>query len=339
MRILHVLHPWSDHEHAVPREAGSDAAALLCREAIHAMPDHRHDVLAIGGTAEAARLRSLGLVARDRLAPPLRSLRLARRAFAKFVAARVDAEVVLAWDVDVPTLLGPRWRGPRVVPVRLFEEAAPPGGDSIPAPTLDPPDRDAVRSALGLWPGEFAVGLIADPPTRGDATRLVFLLSMMHVIGVPVVGVMSSASVGLRRALSEVRQAYFLRPPIASDLPVAAFLPACDACVLAQGSRFGGEAIPPNESERVLTALALQAGVPVLTWDERVLPDALREVCRTRSGHPGHISNDLLRLAEDRAHLERVRAQCRAHAPGHTAAFASRIRAMVEHGTTVGAAV
>lgn len=303
------------------------------------MPDYRHEVLVIGGTAEAARLRSLGLVATDRIAPPLRALRLARRAFAKFVAARVDAEAVLAWDVDVPTLLGPRWRGPRVVPVQLSEEAAAPGGEPIPAPTLDRPDRDAVRSALGLLPGEFAVGLVADPPTRGDATRLVFLLSMMHIIGVPVVGVMSSASVGVRRALGDVRQAYSLRPPIATDLPVAAFLPACDAGVLAQGSRFGGEAAPPNESERVLTALALQAGVPVLTWDEVVLPVALREFCRTRSGHPGHISNDLLRFAEDRAHLERVQALCRAHAPGDPAAFVSRLRAMVARGEKVGAAV
>lgn len=338
MRLVHVLHPWSDHEHAVPREGGSDAAAILCREAIRVMSDHRHEVIVIGGTAEAARLRSLGLVATDRIAPPLRSLRLARRAFAKFVAARADADVILAWDVDVPTLLGPRWRGPRVVPVRLSQEAAV-GDGSIPVPTCDGADREAVRSALGLLSGEFAVGLIADPPTRGDATRLVFLLSMMHIIGVPVVGVMSNVSVGVRRALSDVRQAYLARLPILTDMPVAAFLPACEAGVLALGSRFGGEASPPNESERMLTALALQAGVPVLTWDQRVLPVALRATCRTRSGHPGHISNDLLRWSEDRAHLERVRTLCREHAPGDSEAFASRLRAMVERGAKVGAAV
>jgi hypothetical protein len=51
-------------------------------------------------------------------------------------------------------------------------------------------DREALRSRLGIEPGDTVVGLLADPPCRGDALGLAFQLGLCWTIGRPMVGLM-----------------------------------------------------------------------------------------------------------------------------------------------------
>lgn len=334
MNLLHVLNPWFADERCLPKAGGSDAATVLAREAMRALGGVRHETLVIGGSDQTRRATDLGVTPDARVAPPLRSRTLARRALRRHVDRKGSIDAVVGWDVETRALCGRGWKLP-VLDVGLSRAAS--AGEGLPLPVFQVDGREEVRAALGVGETEFVLGLLADPPSRGDATRLIFLLSMLHLIGVPVVGVMNAGSRGVQRAMSGVRLAYSLRPPVVTEMSVASFLPGCDAAVLSLGSRFGGDADAALESERVLAGLALQAGVPVLTWDLSVIPEALREVCTTRSGHPGHVSKELLRLAEDRAHLERASEACRRHAPGDTEAFAEYLRARLGQSIEAGA--
>lgn len=175
----------------------------------------------------------------------------------------------------------------------------------------------------------FVLGLLADPPSRGDATRLIFLVSMLQIIGLPVVGLLHSASQGIRRAMSEVRLAYADPSPVVTDRSVANFLPACDAAVVSLGSRFGGHSPSVLLSEAVMASAALQAGVPVVSPCPAVIPTPLHHACVAKTGHPGDVSRVLLPLVEDRRFLQRVRAECKQHAPGDTRVFAEHIRGLL----------
>lgn len=335
MRVLHVLNPWSVGEaHALPKPGGSDAALVLCGAAIQAIPDAEHEVLLIGGSAEARRAASFGVTPNARIAPPLRLRSLARRGVKAWLASGPRPDSILAWDVD-PASLG--IRHDRGCWINCSGEASCTAG-AIPTPRFTTKDRATLRAQLGLAESSFALGLLADPPSRGDTTRLIFLISMLQIIGLPVVGLLHAASHGIRRAMSEIRLAYTVPPPIVSDLSVAEFLPACDAAVVSLGSRFGGHSPAVIASEAMLMALAFQSGVPVVTACLERIPAPLHHACASKSGHPGDVSRALLPLVEDLAFLHRVQAECLRHAPGDAAGFASHVRDLVASGAKVGVA-
>lgn len=327
MRILHVLHPWSKADVDVPvRAGGSDAAVLLCKAAIKAIGESEHEVLVLGGSEEARRVQRLGVGVDRHIVPPIRRLALARRAVARELRSRCPDQIV-SWDLD--------WKkvGPRDVAGYSIDLSLP-ASTVVGVPQFGKVDRREVRASLGVGEEEFAVGLLADPPSRGEATRFIFMLCMLHIIGLPVVGVISSGAYSIARATSERRLAYTARAPIVTDLSAFTYASACDVGVLSLGSRFGGDTPPAIGSERVLAAAALQAGVPVLTCDPSAIPAELHDYCLLPSGHPGHLSTRLLKMIEDPANLARAREESLRHSHGETARFTEQLRERVMQGVT-----
>lgn len=137
----------------------------------------------------------------------------------------------------------------------------------LPMPELDagwPDQRDRARALIGAGPGETVVGLLADPPSEGDARLFAWVMGMVHVSGARALGVASSGSWQTRRAARYLRLHKRDWDVRLCDGPALAWLPACDIAVWGSDpGRVAGMDAPPLGGA-LLARCAAWAGVPVI---------------------------------------------------------------------------
>lgn len=120
-------------------------------------------------------------------------------------------------------------------------------------------DRVRLREALGIAPEQRVVGLLADPPSAGDARRVCFAIGLDHVLGVSTIALVRRGALQTRRAARFNRLNARRWDLIAADLSLLQLIAASDVCVVDTDSETDGS--PSCGPTGV--ALAHTLGVPV----------------------------------------------------------------------------
>ncbi|MBA4119290.1 MAG: hypothetical protein C0513_01100 [Isosphaera sp.] len=146
-------------------------------------------------------------------------------------------------------------------------EAAAQRVERLPMPDLDAgweAQRARARAMLGAQGDEAVVGLLADPPSEGDARLFAWVMGMVHVSGERALGVASSGSWQTRRAARYLRLHKRDWDVRLCDGPALGWLPGCDIAVWGSDpGRVSGLDAPPLGGA-VLARCAASAGVPVI---------------------------------------------------------------------------
>lgn len=156
------------------------------------------------------------------------------------------------------------WGSLGAIDVRIAPPRVPFPGGVFPA-------RADARARLEISDDEHVVGLLADPPSRGDARRFAYLAGLLGVGGVRTVAVVHASNAQVRRALRFHRECQRAWRMIVVSTPLAGVLPACDAALLDTVvlPTHPLRAIPgidpaPLSADALAADLARAAGVPLV---------------------------------------------------------------------------
>ncbi|MCL4742463.1 MAG: hypothetical protein KJZ54_09710 [Phycisphaerales bacterium] len=301
-RVLHLLTP-------PPTGHGLDGATIACAAAVRRTPAFKHTVCIVGAGEAETRCADLGLRTTDRIVAPLGRPALALNGLRRFVRDRAPFDAVQCWGADLGTTArracGPMTRILPVPPAHVLDAAAADGGARA--------DRAAARHALELNDREFVVGLLADPPTTGDARRFIFLIGLLDIAGTTICGLVDARSAWLARARRFHARAQINWRLLVTRRPLASLIAACDAAAVVAPAT-DPHAPPPSG----LIAAAHASGVPVVAAANivqgRLYPDEARAHCAASLGSANAIAGTLLRLANDRPRTAALSDAVRPHA-------------------------
>lgn len=304
-RIVHVI----DVAEPSARRPGSPFVAIeACAEAVAALPEFQHRLAVVGTAAGATWAARVGLEPSAVASAPLGSPVLAWRALRAVVGAVGDDAVVQPWSDFAWSACRAAGYRPHPVPAGLLPSVG----------RLACGDREPLRTRLGVPRDTPLVALLADPGWHADARRFVFMIGLLDVAGLPVAGLVGTATAHVARARRfhhEAAVGWRMPRPMQ---PATMLLRACDAAVV----------VPP-QPHRELTPTArgwvrwsiLRAhvlGVPVVAadgWlDEDVCPQAARPELEAGDGSITEIGKRLAILAGDRRRREELGAALATHA-------------------------
>lgn len=291
MRVLHVIAPPAarPRRHWRGVRDGMEIEIALCAGAIRAAEGHHHRVVCLGGDDARAFARDCVPGPIDALSTPGGVGELASRRLERLAAARGPFDAVQCWGA-------PAWRAARGTSLAgrttvctLDERPVPDELEIDPlalAPLLRPPDRarrDSVRQALGVPDAVPLLALLGEPAERIDAWRFVFSIGLVEVCDLPIAAVVSTRSLGYRRAWAFHRRSDRSFPLTGWSGPMHAILPACDLAWICGSPE--PDAIE-GLATRLWATLAHRAGVPVVGPEERLGADLHPADLRNRLAAP-----------------------------------------------------
>ncbi|HYE61302.1 MAG TPA: hypothetical protein VD997_04840 [Phycisphaerales bacterium] len=308
---------------------GCDAAVWACRECIAASPELEHRVCVVGGNEAGERSAAMGLETHARLAPPFSRPELALTGYRNLLREWGTPQVVMCWGGDFAALrdrvvaggpeagAGREMRGPvwmvadlhaGVLEVRDSEHTREPLTQALtpwlPVPhALTQRDREAVREAFNVGPGELLCALIGDPPAACDAITLAYMAGILHVGGVRVVPVVPRGAYQLERALRHVGAGGYLGDLRLIDGPMSLIAPGCDLGVCIPVAPTEHEmAEEPALPSKLAVARAAAMGLPIVMsatpWAQGLLPEGA-QVCLSPSNDHAALAKRVFALAED----------------------------------------
>lgn len=303
MRVLHLIRTWSEprglfftRQHA----DATDASVLACRDSICSSPDAEHRVCILGSSDDEARAASLGLRSTDRIGTPLGIAALASRSLRRFIATRPLFDEVRCWDTEIVPLARDAAPMSRVIDATPYISQAGPVGVANAKQA-----RAARRAELGLDDDALLACLLADPPQRGDAVRMMFMAGTLYEAGFPLHIILPRGSDRLTRARRFHKASRLGGKVFVTPEPIWAWLPACDAAVLVREE----DRVTPHERLMIRSAHAM--GVPTICpRDESVaaLHPAAAEVCVAPTNHVASLARSLVRVIESRPLRDGLRA-------------------------------
>lgn len=205
------------------------------------------------------------------------------------------------------------------------------------SPSADASKREQIRRELGLKPGEIAIALIADPPSRADASRFVFTLGLLYTMGHRVVGIAPRGTRYEERALRFVRRHGRRWGMTFAGMPMHRLLAGCDAAM------WDADAWPSlhASSGPVAIASAMSAGVPVACGGgdggapaRALMGDQFPELI-ARDGSQAAIADRLLNVVENAAARQELSRRAVAWAEGRSEAFAHQLLALWQESANV----
>jgi len=315
MRVLHLLKPWSEHVwRVVPRVASgdgcTDAAILACRGEMAGEPTAEHCACVMGSSDDERRVASLGLRTTDRIPMPLGVSRLAAPSLRRFLATRALFDEVRCWDASLVRM------AQLAAPMSRVVDRVPQIADASPVAPADVASaRLSRRNALGVGDDETVICLLADPPTRGDAVRLMFMAGTLYEARLRPHVILPRGSARLTRARDFHKAAALAGRLFITPEPAWAWLPACDAAVLVR------EESHITHAERVLIRGAHAMGVPVVgPRDDDVLslypPQAAG--CLSDTNHAASLARSLVHVIESASRRDEMRVPLMRAAWRHT---------------------
>lgn len=140
---------------------------------------------------------------------------------------------------------------------------------SIAAPAFEPGgpitiDRAALRDSLGLKPGEIAIALLADPPSRADAHRISFALGVLRAVGHRTVLLLRRGATLERRAAAYVAAHSRRWGLTIADLSLPQLAIAADLAIIDDAPSPNGSTTP--SCGPVAASLALCMALPIVTF-------------------------------------------------------------------------
>lgn len=301
-RVLHLLAP-------PPTGPGLDGATLACAAALRRTPDHAHTVCILGAGEAETRAADLGLPTPDRIVAPLGRTALALSGLRRFVRDRGPFDAVQCWTKGIETTAR-RACGPtaRILPLPSAHVLAAAAADSD-----SRTDRASARITLELDEHDFAVALLADPPSAGDARQFIFLVGLLDIAGTTICGLVDARSASLPRARRFHARAQINWRLLVTRRAIPSLIAACDAAAVV--ARPTDTHAPPPAA---LIAAAHATGVPVVAAtrivQEPLYPDEARDHCAAALGSANAIAGALLRLTGDRPRLAALSDAVRRHA-------------------------
>lgn len=294
MRVLHLIRTWSEHRPSLGgRQSPSDAAVLACRSDIAGQTDSEHKVCVLGASADEARVAALGLRTTDRVPVPLGVLRLASASLRRFIATRPLFDEIRCWDHSLMDIVR------TCAPMSRVIDASTTIGDCHPVAPRDAASvRQARRAALGIADDELLACLLADPPSRGDAVRMMFMVGTLYEAGLRPHVILPRGSDRLTRASRFHKAARLPGRLFVTAEPAWSWLPACDVAVMVR------EADRVSAAERLMIRCAHSIGVPVVApRDDSVIAlypgDAA--ACLSPSNHAASLARSLVRVIDSAA--------------------------------------
>ncbi len=291
MRVLHFVRAFSEPRGLrINRDAASDAAVLACRANIAAQPEAEHKVCVLGSSADEARVASLGLRTTDRVPVPLGMMRLAGAAVRRFIATRPLFDEVRCWNRALVDAVRP------CAPMSRVTDATTGIAECRPvAPRNVAEIRSERRAALGIGDEELLACLLADPPSRGDAVRMMFMVGTLYEAGLRPHVLLPRGSARLTRATRFHKAAKLPGRFFTSSEPIWSWLPACDIGVLVR------ESSQVTDAELMLIKCAHVIGVPVVAPRHESLEALYPErasVCLSPSNHAASLARALVAVVD-----------------------------------------
>ncbi len=261
--VLHLIEP--SGVDVAGRAVGSDCCTLLCGQAMRATPTLAHRVWVLGGSEARTRAEWLGLHVQGQVRPLLGMAERSARTLRQQLRQERPADVVHAWSEGA-------WRAARAAEtfglvgtaLTMRDDAGAelrlwPGSDEELASigSAAPPvrDRTALRNGLQVGQDEVLVALLAESTVEADARPLLWAMTMLHLVGVPAVGLVPAQSrfAGAARTLARGLRCDEMLVEVAE--PTVGLLDGADVAVI--------PGTVAKEAARVLALAALARGVPV----------------------------------------------------------------------------
>lgn len=164
--------------------------------------------------------------------------------------------------------------------------------------------RQERRAALGIADDELLACLLADPPSRGDAVRMMFMVGTLYEAGLRPHVILPRGSDRLTRASRFHKAARLPGRLFVTAEPAWTWLPACDVAVLVR------EADRVTAAERMMIKCAHSIGIPIVApRDDSVIAlyPGIAAACLSPANHAASLARSLVRVIESAALRTNIR--------------------------------